>query len=158
MMELLMPRFSMPIASATAVTMLLLAAPSSAEASDGPTTSDEVRQEVSEAMDAIADYSAQQKDQALTEAREALDQIDAEIGRQEQVLRENWEDMSESARAAASERLADLRAARNELGERYGALSTGTQEAWDELNSGFSDAWQAFSDAWGDSETDEQSN
>lgn len=122
--------------------------PAAAQDTDALTTSDEVRAEISEAMEAIAAYTDQERDQALTEAREALTQLDAEIARREQVLRENWSEMSAGARETAREQLADLRDARNRLGERFGALQAGTSNAWDELREGFSDAWTAFSEAW----------
>lgn len=128
-----------------------LAAPLAAqEAGDTPalTTSEEVRTEISEAFDAIADYTAQERDEALADAEAALADLDAEIARREQALRENWSEMSASARARARDQLAELRAARNRLGERYGALQAGAESAWDELKEGFGDAWDAFSAAW----------
>ena len=127
---------------------LSFAIPAAAQEEEPLTTPDEVRTEISEAMEAVADYSAQERDAALTEAREALDRLDAEIERREQALRENWADMSDAARENARERLNDLREARNELGERYGALQAGTRDAWEELRAGFADAWSTFSDAW----------
>lgn len=116
-------------------------------------TTDEVRAEVSEAMDAIADYSAQERDEALSAAQDALANIDAAIERQEQALRENWAEMSEAARETSREQLQNMREARNELGERFGALQSGTQSAWDELKEGFSESWAAFRNAWKESDS-----
>ena len=59
-------------------------------------------------------------------------------------MRENWAEMSDAARETAEARLRDLRQARNRLGERYGALESGASSAWDELKTGFSDAWAPF--------------
>ena len=131
-----------------AVVIACAGVPALAQDSTALTTTDELRTEVSEAMQAIADYSAQERDQAVTRARAALDRLDAEIARREQALRENWADMSQDARETARAQVQDLRAARNTLGERYGALKAGTSSAWDELKAGFSDAWGAFADAW----------
>lgn len=141
-----------------AMTLVAVALPAIAQDEDDDpfTTPQEVRSEVSQAMEAVAEYSAQERDAALATAREALNRLDAEIERREQALRENWSDMSESARETARERLRDLRQARNDLGERYGALRAGTREAWGELRAGFSDAWSSFSDAW--SRADEQTD
>lgn len=136
----------------------LLAIPAAAQGSGPLTTADEVRTEISDAMDAIAAYSEQERNQALTEAREALNRLDAEIERREQALRENWAEMSDTAREASQERLRDLRQARNRLGERYGALESGASSAWDELKSGFSDAWNAFSEAWTAADEDAANN
>lgn len=136
----------------------LLAMPAAAQESDALTTAEEVRAEISDAMDAIAAYSEQERDQALAEAREALMRLDAEIERREQALRENWSEMSDAARETAEARLRDLRQARNRLGERYGALESGASSAWDELKTGFSDAWGAFSEAWSAADEDGSAN
>lgn len=136
--------------NAIAIAAVLSLSPVTSFAQDSKShmTTAEVRAEVSEAMDAIADYSEQQSDEALAEAREALADIDTAIERQEQALRENWAEMSAAAREKSREQLQNLREARNELGERFGALQTGTQSAWEELKEGFSESWEAFLDAW----------
>lgn len=129
---------------------LASATPALAQDDDGLMTTKELKAEISEAMAAVAEYSEQERDQALTTAQEAMTRLDAEIARREQALRENWADMTEAAREEASARMTDLRAARNTLSERYGALKAGTSSAWDELKTGFADAWTAFSGVWTD--------
>lgn len=131
-----------------AAALACAAVPANAQDDDGLTTAGEVRGEISEAMDAVADFSEQERDQALTRAREALTQLDAEIERREQTLRENWAEMSDAARETARAQLREIRETRNALGERLGALRAGAGSAWAELKAGFSDAWAAFSEAW----------
>jgi DNA repair exonuclease SbcCD ATPase subunit len=116
------------------------------------TTSEEVRAKVSQAMDAIADYSAQERDQAVATAREAMAELDAEIERRADALRDGWDDMSEQARQTAKSQLADLREARNTLGERFGALQAGTADAWQELKTGFANAYDRLNAAWSEGE------
>jgi phage-related tail protein len=137
---------------------VLLALPAAAQETETVTTAEEVRAEISEAMDAIASYSEQERDEALAEARAALDRLDAEIQRRERALRQNWSEMSEATRETTEARLGDLRQARNRLGERYGALEAGASSAWDELKTGFSDAWSAFSEAWRAADEDASPN
>jgi ribosomal protein S20 len=132
----------------------LLAVPATAQDTNGQTTPEEVRTEISQAIEAIAAYSEQERDEALAEAREVLDRLDAEIAEREQALRENWADMSAAAQETAQARLQELRDARNRLGERFGALEAGASAAWDELKDGFTSAWSAFSDAWRAADTD----
>ena len=134
--------------AALAAALALSAPAAAAQDTRTHTTADEMRAEISQAMEAIATYSVQERDRALADARQALDRLDAEIEQREQALRETWAEMSEAARETARARLQDLRKARNRLGERYGALETGASSAWDELRTGFSDAWIAFSGAW----------
>jgi hypothetical protein len=130
-----------------ATCMACFATASVAENPPGLTTQDEVRAEVSEAMAIIAGYAAQERDAALTEARSALDQLDAAIEAREQDLRDNWSGMSAEAQEIARSQMRELRTARNALGERYGALQAGSVNAWTELKDGFADAWSAFSEA-----------
>jgi len=131
-----------------AAAIACIAVPALAQDDEATITAEDVRAEIAEAMDAIANYSEQESERAQVEAREALDQLDAEIDRREQALRESWAEMSDSARETARARLQELREARNRLGERYGALQAGTSSAWDELTAGFADAWDAFTEAW----------
>lgn len=122
------------------------------------TTMEDVRAEVSEAMEAIAEYSEKERDEALVAAREALDRLDTEIARREETLRENWADMTDAAQDAGREQLNSLRQARNEMGERFGALQESTSSAWDELNAGFTNAWDSFPDLWENSDSEPESN
>ncbi len=141
-----------------AAAIACIAVPALAQDEEAATTADDVRAEITEAMDAIANYSEQESERAQAEAREALDELDAEIERREQALRERWAEMSDSARETARARLQDLREARNRLGERYGALQAGTSSAWDELKAGFSDAWDAFTEAWSAADDEASAN
>jgi len=143
---------------ALAAAIAAFALPAVAQDAGALTTTDEVRTEISQAMEAIAAYSAQERDQALAETRAALTRLDAETDRREDAMRENWAEMSDATRETARARLRDLREARNRLGERYGALETGASGAWDELKTGFSDAWGAFSEAWNAADEGEPAN
>ncbi|SHM73500.1 hypothetical protein SAMN05443432_11346 [Roseovarius litoreus] len=145
------------ILSAAAIA-LASTTPALAQSDDGLMTTKELKAEISEAMDAVAEYSEQERDQALTTAREAMTRLDAEIERREQALRNDWADMTEAAREEASDRMADLREARNTLSERYGALKAGTGSAWDELKAGFAGAWDAFAGVWTDDEGSNSAN
>jgi len=125
-----------------------------AQQADELVTSDEVKADISQAMDAVAAYSAQERDAALTAAREAFDKLDAEIDRRELALRENWAELDEDAKEDYSATMAALREARNELSERFGALEAGSADAWVELKDGFANAYRAFEARWRDVDTD----
>lgn len=155
-MSICFPKFLSGGALAAAVAFSVV--PATAQGTDAVTSAEDVRAEISQAMDAIAAYSEQQGEQAVTEARAALDRLDAEIEAREQALRESWAEMSEAARETARAQLQDLREARNRLGERFGALQAGTASAWDELKAGFADAWDAFSEVWSDTEGEAAEN
>lgn len=145
-------------AGALATAVAAFALPAAPQDMEAHTTTDDVRAEISEAMEAIAAYSEQESDQALVEARAALDRLDVEIERREDALRENWSEMSDATRETTRAGLQDLSAARNSLSESYGALETGAGGAWEELKTGFSGAWGAFSEAWTAADEDEPAN
>ena len=142
----------------SAAALALACTPAIAQDNDGLMTTKELKAEISEAMTAVGEYSEQERDQALTTAREAMTRLDAEIERREQALRNDWADMTQAARDEASARMADLREARNDLSERYGALKAGTSSAWDELKAGFAGAWDAFAGVWTDDEGSNTAN
>lgn len=120
------------------------------------TTPDDIRAEITEAMEAVSDYSVQERKSAVAKTREALNQLDAEIDRREDAVRENWSEMSDATRQEMREQLQELRQMRNRVGERFGALESGTEGAWTELKDGFASAWDAFAKAW--SKADASSN
>jgi chromosome segregation ATPase len=159
-----LPKLLGSIALVAAITFAALpvaaqgAAQDSMQETAAVTSPDEVRAEISDAMDAITAYSEEQSEQAVTEARAALDRLDAEIEAREQAFREGWAEMSVEARETARDQLQSLRTARNRLGERFGALQAGTTSAWEELKSGFADAWAAFTDAWSGTDDDASAN
>lgn len=155
-MSTLFPKMLSGVALATAVAFSVV--PATAQSTNAVTSAEDVRAEISQAMDAIAAYSEEQGEQAITEARAALDRLDTEIETREQALREGWAEMSDAARETARAQLRDLRQARNRLGERFGALQAGTTSAWDELKTGFADAWSAFSAAWSAADEDTSYN
>lgn len=146
------------LGAALAATFAFCVLPATAQQTDAVTSAEAVRAEISEAMDAIAAYSEQQGEQAVAEARAALDRLDTEIEGREQALREGWAEMSEEARETARAQLKQLRDARNRLGERFGGLQAGTTSAWDELKSGFAEAWDALSQIWRDTDGDAPPN
>ena len=87
--------------AALAAAVAFTGVPAAAQETDTVTSAEEVRAEISQAMDAIAAYSEQQGEQAVTEARAALTRLDAEIEAREQALREGWAEISEEARETA---------------------------------------------------------
>jgi DNA repair exonuclease SbcCD ATPase subunit len=134
--------------TALAAALTAGAAPAIASETAPFVSAKEVRSEISESMDAIAEYTAQERKQAVAEAEEAMNKLDAEIDRYAAAMKENWSEMSEDARASAEKGLAKLQAARTELGARYDALEAGTADAWDDLKADFAAAWDSFAETW----------
>ena len=142
------------IAAGTAA--LVAGMPMAGAASSDSVTRGEVQKEVKEAMDAIKNYTYEKRDDALQRAKKALGELDAELARREEKLSQNWSEMSELARQQARETSAELRQRRQELAEWYGGMKHGSQRAWDEIKSGFTDAYAELKKAWEQSGTDEK--
>jgi chromosome segregation ATPase len=144
--------YALTIRAAALAAGTAMVLPAAAQENDtentGELTADEIRAEIGQAMETVAEYTAQERDAALAEARDALARLDAAIAEREAALRDTWAEMSTAAQEAAETRLRDLRQARNRLGERYGALQAGADDAWTALQSGFAEAWTSLAVAW----------
>ncbi len=140
-------------ASALTGAILFSGAIHAQEASD-LITSEEVKTDISQAMEAVGKYSVQEKDEALAAAREGLQDLDAEIDRREAALRESWDSLEDGARDEYAEAVTDLRAARNHLGERVGALEAGSEDAWGDLKAGFTSAYADFKARWEEADSE----
>lgn len=108
-----------------------------AETTGGKTTAKDISSKAGETGRAIKDYTVEQRDQAVAEAKTALDDLDRRIGRLETKLDNGWERMDQATRKKARATLNTLRKERNEAAEWYGALEHSSAESWDEVKAGF---------------------
>ena len=102
-----------------------------AETENDRTTAAEVREEMSDAAEAIGSYAADKRDEAVTQAEAALDVLDARIQALEARIDAKWEKMDQAAREQARRTLQTLRQQRVEAAEWYGGLQASTAEAWE---------------------------
>jgi chromosome segregation ATPase len=135
--------------------MMATTCTAAAQQSDELVTKEEVKADISEAIQAIKEYTVQEKDKALAAARDALAKLDAEIARRESALRDSWANLENDAREEYAKEVEELQAARNRLSERVGALEAGTTDAWGELKAGFVNAYDAFKDRWNEADSDD---
>lgn len=125
--------------------------------SSAAATADDVREEVGEAVDAIADYSYEQKEELEVFAERKLDQLDRQLAdlREEMrdgsgEVREQWQSLDSSleeqledtrrwlddAQSATSEAWADAKAS---LGDAMASLERSIEDAREELSSAADD-------------------
>jgi hypothetical protein len=116
------------------------------------TTASEIKQDVAETAQAIKNYTAEQKDEAVKKAREALDGLDARIDGMEAQLEKKWNRMSQAAHQKATATMKALRKERTEAAEWYGGLKHSSAAAWEEVKGGFLKSYQALRDAVGNAE------
>lgn len=120
------------------LTVLLIAAPVSCANLGSPEKpSKDVEREVDEAAEAIRDYSIEQRDEALQQGREALDNIDSRIRAFRGRVSEQWNEMEPEVRSQARETLKALQKQRSETARWLDELRTSSAGAWDEVKRGF---------------------
>ncbi|UTW08280.1 hypothetical protein [Pseudomonas benzenivorans] len=109
---------------------------------------EQVKQETQDLMQAIKGYSVEQRDQAIQETKAALDKVDNRMAALESRIDKNWEQMNQAARDEARSSLQAIRKQRMVLAEKYGSLQSSSADAWEEMKTGFSDAYSSLHDAW----------
>ena len=129
-----------------------------AQASTEKTSIAEVKQETQDLLQTLEAYTADQKDKAIRRTKAAVDKLDKRIDALEARVDERWEKMDKNARKKARDSLKALRQQRNQVAEWYGRLKGSTENAWEHMKEGFSDAYKELNDAWEKSENDFGSN
>jgi hypothetical protein len=120
------------------IILLLVIVPASCAGRNNPEEpSREVQREVEEAAEAIRDYSIEQQDEAVRQARRALDDIDTRMRALRQRIDNHWDEMEPEVRSQARDTLESLRSRRNETARWLDELRTSSAGAWDEVKQGF---------------------
>jgi hypothetical protein len=112
------------------------------------TRTKEVKQEFREAVEALKDYSADQRDEALKRVKVAVSDLDARIEDLENGVEEKWDRMDQVAREKARATLKSLRQKRDKLGEWYGGMQHSSAKAWQHVKKGFLESYESISDAY----------
>lgn len=129
--------------------LLTVSPPSfAADAPDGKTTAKDVAKKAGETGRAIKDYTVEQRDEAVKNAKAVLDDLDKRVSRMERKLDNNWERMDQAARKKARATLNTLRRERNEAAEWYGALKHGSAESWEQVKAGFVKSYEALKESF----------
>ena len=118
------------------------------------TTKKEVKQEIKEAFEAVKNYTADQRNDAVKKIKVALENIDRQLESMENRIGKQWDQMDQAARREARSTLASLRKQRNELAEWYGGLKYSSAEAWGHVKSGFLRSYEALSKSFGKAESE----
>lgn len=122
-------------------------APSSEESSV-----EALKKETRELGKALKEYGSDQKEQAEESINKTLSGLDKRIKELEEQLAENWDDMSDKARERSQKSLESLREQRERVQSWYKDLKSSSASAWERARKGFSDAYDALSEQWSDTE------
>lgn len=118
------------------------------------TSMEKVNKETRDLLQAVGSYTADKKQQAVREAKEALDKLDKRIESLEAKIDKNWDKMNDTVRGQTRENLRALRKQRNKVAEWYGSMKTSSADAWDHMKTGFSEAYMELVDAWEQAENE----
>lgn len=125
-----------------------------AATSDQETSIEEVRQEASELAEALKNYTIEQRDEAASASKAALDSLDERIDALQARVDEEWDQMSQAVRQETRENLKKFRDQRNRAAEWYGGMKASSASAWGEMKQGFSNAYGELTKAWEKAEED----
>jgi ElaB/YqjD/DUF883 family membrane-anchored ribosome-binding protein len=128
-----------------------------AQTNNGNTSIEEVQKETQDLLQTIGSYTVDQKDEAMQQAREGLDEFDERVDTLEYRVGKNWDKMSKAAREETRENLKELRKERNQVAEWYGSMKTSSVDAWVHMKKGFSDAYKVMQTSWEKSENEFES-
>ncbi len=109
---------------------------------------DEVMKEIEEAASAIGDYSVDQKDKAIAEAKELMDKLDKSMEEAESSMKENWDSMEDSAKQNYELSKEEMDKQRKELADWLEKMQDSSADAWDDTQKGFADAHDSLSETW----------
>ncbi len=134
------------IFQAPVLAALLMVSPLSfaAETSGNKTTAKDVSRKADETGRAIKDYTVAQRDEAIKQAKAALDDLDMRIRLMERKLDNEWGRMDQAARKKARATLDALRRERNEAAEWYGGLKHSSAESWEQVKAGFVKSYEVL--------------
>jgi len=129
---------------ALAMGALLAASPLSFAAEGSKATAKDITRKADETGKAIKDYTVAQRDEAIKNAKAALDDVDRRINRMERKLDSEWERMDQGARKRARATLGALRRERNDAAEWYGGLKHSSAESWEQVKAGFVKSYEVL--------------
>jgi len=137
-------------AQALALGALLAASPlyAAADAPGGKAAAKDVVRKAGETGRSIKNYTVAQRDEAVTQAKAALDDVDSRIRRMERKLDNEWDKMDQAGRKKSRAALNALRRERGELAEWYGGLKHGSAESWEQVKAGFVKSYEALRESF----------
>lgn len=113
-----------------------------------------VQQETAEAIEAIKQYSATQRDQALARAKTLLDELDVRIAKLKAWIDQNWDPMQAAAHQHAQEVLSRLETQRTDLAKAYSTLEASSSSAWADVKQSFLKSYRTMGKAFDEAKSE----
>lgn len=106
-----------------------------------------VRKHFGKTVEAIRDYSSQQRDKAMNKAAKSLEELDSRLDAMEEALYEKWDQMDRETRDSCRKALREFRAQRGRVAEWYGAMRYSSENAWENMKEGFLDSYREIKES-----------
>jgi uncharacterized membrane protein YgaE (UPF0421/DUF939 family) len=107
-----------------------------------------VRYHAGKALDALKDYTSEQKDEALSQAKATMEQLDENIDALQQKIYNRWSDIDQDTRDKLQSRLHNLSQKRNQLAQWYGSMMQSSSDAWEDVKDGFMNSFKELRDSF----------
>lgn len=113
-----------------------------------------VQEETAQAIEAIKQYSAAQRDQALARAKALIEELDVRITGLKTWMDQHWDSMQAAARQHAQDTLSQLESQRADLAKAYDTLETSSSSAWEDVKQGFLKSYQTLRKAFDEAKSE----
>lgn len=123
--------------SVSVVVFLILSTAPDVFAGEKDTSLRQVKEKSKKALQAIKEYTADQRDETVKDVEKILRDMDERIEKMETRIEKEWDAMDKAARKKAKATLKSLRKQRNKLSEWYGGIRHSSSGAWEEVKDGF---------------------
>jgi DNA anti-recombination protein RmuC len=114
------------------------------------TTMSDVKKELAEALEAIKNYSAERKTDALAAMKETLAQMDQQIDQLRDKINKQWEEMEPEARKKADETMQQLQRQRDKTADAIEELRKSGEKTWNSLKEEFMKNYEKFKNEFED--------
>ena len=135
-----------------AVVLALVMSGSLHAESSGDSSVESLKKETRKLGQALKEFGADQKAEAETAIENTLSALDKRIETLQRELDQNWDDMSDKARERSRKSLESLQEQRQRVQQWYDELQASSSSAWERAKQGFSNAYEALSEQWNETE------
>lgn len=109
-----------------------------------PTTISDIKKELAEALEAIKNYSAERKTDALAAMKETLAQMDQQIDHLGDKINKQWDEMEPEARKKADETMRQLQRHRDKTADAIEEFRKSSEKTWNSLKEEFMRNYNKF--------------
>jgi septal ring factor EnvC (AmiA/AmiB activator) len=113
---------------------------------------DQIKKKLSGAFESISTYTANQRDAAIKNTKEALSEIDKDIDKLEDRAEKGWDATKDVSKEKSDEALKEVQEQRDTLADQYETMKESSGSAWDDIKGGVAKAWSDLKSTWSKSD------